>query len=64
MEDRRYNTYNFKHREFLQLHCFGFFGVPSFASIFGRGHDLGDSGLLDKNLPLGMNIKTVKRKIG
>jgi hypothetical protein len=30
--DDIYYAYNFKQREFLQLHCLHFFGVPSFES--------------------------------
>lgn len=42
------STYNFKHRECLQLHCFCFFGVPSFISELGLGLDFGESGFLQK----------------
>lgn len=41
-------TYSFKQRECLQLHCFCFLGVPSFASTLGLGLDFGDSGFLRK----------------
>lgn len=40
-------TYNFRHLECLQLHCFCFLGVPSFASL-GLDLDFGDSGFLTK----------------
>jgi hypothetical protein len=32
---RKYNTHSFKHREFLQLQCFLFFGVTFFTSAAG-----------------------------
>lgn len=38
-------TYNFRHLECLQLHCFCFLGVPSFASL-DLDLDFGDSGFL------------------
>lgn len=41
-------TYNFKHRELLQLHCFFFFGVPSICSILHRSRDFGDATFLKK----------------
>ena len=40
-------TYNFKHRECLQLHCFCFLGVLSFDSL-GLDLAFGDSGFLNK----------------
>lgn len=45
---KRSYTYNFRHRECLQLHCFCFFGVPSFTSELGFGLDFGESGFLQK----------------
>lgn len=58
------NTYNFKHRECLQLHCFGFLGVPSFASL-ALCLDLafGDSGFLERESVLGYtDLTTVSRE--
>lgn len=46
--DAKHSQYNFKHFECLQLHCFCFFGVPSFTSKLGLGLDFGDSGFLRK----------------
>jgi hypothetical protein len=41
-------TYNFKHRECLQLHCFCFLGVASLTSELDLGLDFGESGFLQK----------------
>lgn len=41
-------TYNFKHRECLQLHCFCFLGVASLTSGLALGLDFGESGFLQK----------------
>jgi hypothetical protein len=45
---KRSCTYNFKHRECLQLHCFCFFGVASLTSELDLGLDFGESGFLQK----------------
>ena len=45
---KKVGTYNFKHFECLQLHCFGFFGVLSFTSTFVLDRALGDSSFLKK----------------
>lgn len=41
-------SYSFKHLECLQLHCFCFFGVPSFISKLGLDLGMGDSDFLKK----------------
>ena len=43
-------TYSFRHLECLQLHCFCFFGVPSFTSTLVLARTLGDSGFLNKGI--------------
>lgn len=48
-ESKRENfAHSFKHFECLQLHCFCFFGVASFASELGLDFDFGDSGFLNQ----------------